>query len=137
MRRRGAWRKTKFDRYLEKLKRALWQSTRECKRFPTEKQERKLVDLVEYEDQLQEVEAFFREIAGSRIILTSSAMWESWLKKPVEVRRRLWDFARAKRMRIESELDDEWLAAQPWRHSDEPTTLSTTATTDGAGDLPA
>lgn len=68
---------------------------------------KKLVDLVQYEDQIEEVLSVIRLRATLRIN-DQQGRWKSWLSKPPEVTSRLWDWARQKYSTIEKELGYVW-----------------------------
>ena len=76
-------------------------------RIPTREEEKELISLIRYEEEVDEVLGFLRHNGCMRIIYTNVKRWDSWLKKPKEIRFRMWPWARRKFDRIEAEIDLE------------------------------
>ena len=72
--------------------------------LPTAEQERELVSMILCKDHEDETCALFRSKAGMRIILTSSKMWDLWLKTNRDVTIRLWPWARKKLRKIQKQI---------------------------------
>lgn len=76
--------------------------------LPTSEEEEQLVELALFFDGRHEAEGLFRFAATIKI--AKSARWESWLKKPPEIRSKLFSWSRDKFDRIASQFQ---LATEP------------------------
>lgn len=93
-----------FDRLEKLIENGIRNSDREHRNLPTDEQISELMELAENQLDHRTVENIIREKAGMRIILTSDAMWTSWLKQR-EANTRLWRWAEAKAQKLRNKKE--------------------------------
>jgi hypothetical protein len=107
----GLYVATEFDDEFKRVMRKMLVAERHSE-LPDEQDLLSLASLIEDAADEWECLAAIRQAGGLRIIHASSKMYASWLKKPSEVKSRMWPWARRKLERLQNHAPVRTLVEQ-------------------------